>query len=238
MMPDVLMTPPGPSPPPSPATSRVSHGSRYVPERTGRLARRACRRAGSRRGPGDARRADDPSGQDQADDLRRWLDALGLARAGRRPGRAYDPAGLSRRSPDGPGLVEVGVYSMTEVLAPTMIDFAPPELAATMVPRLLRGDEMWCQGFSEPGTGSNLGWAVVPGHSHRRRLAGQRPEGVDELRPILEALRAAHPDRYARVCPPGHHRTVHRHGQPRNHGPPIADHARSRRNSPRCSTTT
>ena len=45
---------------------------------------------------------------------------------------------------------------MTEVLAPTMIDFAVPELAAAMVPPLLRGDETWCQGFSEPGTGSNL----------------------------------------------------------------------------------
>ena len=54
------------------------------------------------------------------------------------------------------GLVEPGVYSMTEVLAPTMINFAPPELAAEMVPLLLRGDESWCQGFSEPGTGSNL----------------------------------------------------------------------------------
>jgi alkylation response protein AidB-like acyl-CoA dehydrogenase len=38
-----------------------------------------------------------------------------------------------------------------------MIDFAVPELATQMVPRLLRGDETWCQGFSEPGTGSNLG---------------------------------------------------------------------------------
>jgi alkylation response protein AidB-like acyl-CoA dehydrogenase len=54
-------------------------------------------------------------------------------------------------------LVEPGIYSMTEVLAPTMIDYAPPELAAAMVPALLRGDETWCQGFSEPGTGSNLG---------------------------------------------------------------------------------
>ena len=54
------------------------------------------------------------------------------------------------------GYVEPGIYSLTEVLAPTMIDYAQPELAATMVPRLLRGDETWCQGFSEPGTGSNL----------------------------------------------------------------------------------
>jgi alkylation response protein AidB-like acyl-CoA dehydrogenase len=38
-----------------------------------------------------------------------------------------------------------------------MIDYAPPALAAEMVPRLLRGDETWCQGFSEPSTGSNLG---------------------------------------------------------------------------------
>jgi alkylation response protein AidB-like acyl-CoA dehydrogenase len=53
-------------------------------------------------------------------------------------------------------LVEPGLYSMTEVLAPTMIDYAEPALAAAMVPALLRGDETWCQGFSEPATGSNL----------------------------------------------------------------------------------
>jgi alkylation response protein AidB-like acyl-CoA dehydrogenase len=53
-------------------------------------------------------------------------------------------------------LVEPGPYSMLEVLAPTMIDYAPPELAAEMVPRLLSGRERWCQGFSEPGSGSDL----------------------------------------------------------------------------------
>ena len=65
--------------------------------------------------------------------------------------RAYLGEALTARD-----LVEPGLYSMTEVLAPTMIDYAAPELAAGTVPALLRGDETWCQGFSEPGTGSNL----------------------------------------------------------------------------------
>ncbi len=53
-------------------------------------------------------------------------------------------------------LVYSGIYSLPEVLGPSMVTFAP-ELSAAMIPPLLRGDEMWCQGFSEPGTGSNLG---------------------------------------------------------------------------------
>jgi len=53
-------------------------------------------------------------------------------------------------------LVEPGIYSMTEVLAPTLITYASAELAAGMIPRLLCGEETWCQGFSEPSTGSNL----------------------------------------------------------------------------------
>jgi alkylation response protein AidB-like acyl-CoA dehydrogenase len=65
--------------------------------------------------------------------------------------RAYLGEALTARD-----LIEPGIYSMPEVMAPTMIDFAPPALAAEMVPKLLRGDEVWCQGFSEPSTGSNL----------------------------------------------------------------------------------
>jgi alkylation response protein AidB-like acyl-CoA dehydrogenase len=53
-------------------------------------------------------------------------------------------------------LADPGLFSLIEVLAPTVIDFAPPGLAAEVVPRLLSGAEMWCQGFSEPGTGSDL----------------------------------------------------------------------------------
>jgi len=53
-------------------------------------------------------------------------------------------------------LADPGLFSLIEVLAPTLIDFAPPELAADVVPRLLSGDELWCQGFSEPDSGSDL----------------------------------------------------------------------------------
>jgi alkylation response protein AidB-like acyl-CoA dehydrogenase len=60
-------------------------------------------------------------------------------------------AAIARRD-----LASPGIYSLIEVLAPTMIEFASTELAAEMVPRLLSGIEMWCQGFSEPSTGSDL----------------------------------------------------------------------------------
>ncbi len=85
--------------------------------------------------------------------------------------RAYLGEALTVRD-----LVEPGIYSMTEVLAPTMIDYAQPELAAAMVPRLLQGEETWCQGFSEPGTGSNLAalsCRAVPSE-HGWRVTGQK----------------------------------------------------------------
>jgi alkylation response protein AidB-like acyl-CoA dehydrogenase len=85
--------------------------------------------------------------------------------------RAYLGEALMARD-----VVEPDVYSMTEVLAPTMISFAPPALAAEMVPRLLRGDESWCQGFSEPGTGSNLASlaCLATRADDRWRVSGQK----------------------------------------------------------------
>jgi alkylation response protein AidB-like acyl-CoA dehydrogenase len=54
------------------------------------------------------------------------------------------------------GLAEPGIYSMVEVLVPSVISYGSKALAATMVPLLLSGREQWCQGFSEPGSGSDL----------------------------------------------------------------------------------
>lgn len=47
-------------------------------------------------------------------------------------------------------------FATQEVLGPAVANFARPELAAEVMPRLLRGEETWCQGFSEPGAGSDL----------------------------------------------------------------------------------
>jgi alkylation response protein AidB-like acyl-CoA dehydrogenase len=57
----------------------------------------------------------------------------------------------------GRGLVHSAAFSMTEVLGPAVIEYANPTLAAEVVPPMLRGDESWCQGFSEPEAGSDLG---------------------------------------------------------------------------------
>ncbi len=85
-----------------------------------------------------------------------WMRHGWPERVGGRPGspllRGYLGEALSARD-----LIQPGLYSMTEVLVPTMIDYAAPDLAAEMVPLQLSGEETWCQGFSEPGTGSNLG---------------------------------------------------------------------------------
>jgi alkylation response protein AidB-like acyl-CoA dehydrogenase len=79
-----------------------------------------------------------------------WPEAAG-GRGGSPLLRAYLSETVTARD-----LVEPGLYSMPEVLGPSVLRFAPPELSAAMLPPLLRGDEVWCQGFSEPGTGSNL----------------------------------------------------------------------------------
>jgi alkylation response protein AidB-like acyl-CoA dehydrogenase len=55
------------------------------------------------------------------------------------------------------GLVHSATYSMPEVLGPAIEQFADPDLAAAVLPPMLRGDELWCQGFSEPDAGSDLG---------------------------------------------------------------------------------
>ncbi|MDC2946876.1 acyl-CoA dehydrogenase family protein [Streptomyces heilongjiangensis] len=57
-----------------------------------------------------------------------------------------------------------------KLLAPTLIAFGTREQKERFLPPVARGEELWCQGYSEPGAGSDL--AAV------RTRAERRPDGT------------------------------------------------------------
>lgn len=53
---------------------------------------------------------------------------------------------------DAPGLPVLGL----KLLAPVLQAFGTPQQQAHYLPRILTAEDYWCQGFSEPGSGSDL----------------------------------------------------------------------------------
>jgi alkylation response protein AidB-like acyl-CoA dehydrogenase len=49
-----------------------------------------------------------------------------------------------------------GQYMNVNWIGPTLMEFGTPEQRAEHLPRIARGDTVWCQGFSEPGAGTDL----------------------------------------------------------------------------------
>ncbi|GAA4250421.1 acyl-CoA dehydrogenase family protein [Dactylosporangium darangshiense] len=62
------------------------------------------------------------------------------------------------------------------LLAPTLFEFGSPEQRDTLLPRMAAAQDLWCQGWSEPGAGSDL--AAIASRAERAdggwRLSGQK----------------------------------------------------------------
>ena len=162
--------------------------------------------------------------------VRRGLDALRVAGIGGRAGRARDPAGRRRRGDRRPRARPSRAVLDARGAGPD-----DDRLRAT---RTRRGDgaeaavgpRVVVPGLLRTRLGQRSCVLDDPRRAAGRRLGGQRPEGVDQLRAVRDALRAAHPDRRAgNPESRSHHRLFRRLGHPWNHRAPAAHHARRRR---------
>ena len=104
------------------------------------------------------------SAKDIPDDVRTWLHRC-LDRGWTAPDWPveYGGGGLTRRAAEiiqdvlgqlqlPPPLVGFGLA----MIGPTLLDFGSPEQKAAHIPPIVKGEIRWCQGYSEPGAGSDL----------------------------------------------------------------------------------
>ena len=66
-----------------------------------------------------------------------------------------------------------------EMLPPVLFAYGTHEQRVTHLPRVVRGEESWCQLLSEPNAGSDLASVTTFAEAGRRWMVGVGPEGVD-----------------------------------------------------------
>ena len=110
-----------------------------------------------------------------------------------------------------PPLVGFGL----SMIGPTLLQLGTEELKRAHIPPIVRGEIRWCQGYSEPGSGSDLASLQTRAVRRRRRLRRHRTEDLDLVRRSgrLDVPARAHRPRRAQAR--GHQLPADGHGQPR-----------------------
>ena len=120
--------------------------------------------------------------------IKAWTQGAWARRAGaRRPGRRNTAAAASRRAEARvlqQEMNRIGAWNPIGgmgmmMFGPTLLEYGTEEQKQQHIPPSCKGELRWCQGYSEPGAGSDLASPADQGRGQGRPLAGQRPEDLD-----------------------------------------------------------